>query len=428
MQGESRDEATGPLSFQQEELLRQIRQAPECAAMFDNVYVFALRGPVDTDCLAGAIEDVVRRHASLRTVIDEVAGEEVQRVRPDIGEVVRWTTGATGRETVADLLNERYGVSELSSGAPLFRAGIHRAGDALLLSFTVHHLVFDGWSEAVLWRDLSECYAARTEKREPVLPHLAGTYTGFARSQRETWKQLRQKVVPFWQRELTDISSVRWPSPDPPPPPSYRRVAERLELDAGTTERVRAMARTQRATPFVVLLAASAIAVSGVTGRHDLLLGSNVASREALNKMDMLGYFTNTRLTRARVDPGTRVSELVPSLRDYWLAGYEHRDAYIDPLLHALGRPPVVKVDMLDLPGYSGQDSADLTLAPTLPEAEVEVIETGGADLHWRELHFNWIPSDEGLYLELNYRPSKVSRKTVEQLRDSVSEIFANLS
>ncbi|MFI9322648.1 condensation domain-containing protein [Kitasatospora aureofaciens] len=429
MNTKSSDELTAPLSYQQQELLRQIREAPQCAAMFDNVYLYELCGPVEIDCLAQAVRDVVQRHAALRTTIGTLEGEDVQRIDPVVSDgILPVGSAETLDGLIADLSARRLQSDAVSAGLPLFRAEAHRVGDRLLVSFSLHHLVSDGWSDAILWRDLSECYAARLDRRAPELPPLTGSYAEFARKQRRWWEESRSTVVSFWERELAGwTDDIAWSRIDPGANASYERDLEVLDLDPETVRRVRDTARTARVTPFIVLLAATAVGVSRLTGRHEVLLGSNVAGREDLSRLDAIGYFTNTRLTVARIRPGEPLSELVSSLRDHWFTGDQHRDAYIDQLSLALGRPGVVKVDMLDLPGTSDSPDSGLPAAPVLPGVEVKPVEVGSEDLHWRELHFNWVPVDGSYQLELRYRPARTARETVIGARDRIAEVLHDL-
>src|SRR5207302_2426728 len=93
------------------------------------------------------------------------------------------------------LLSRRYGLKEVEEGLPLFRAGVYEAEEMRLLALTIHHLVHDGWSELVLWHDLSELYAARAEGRQNELKPIPMSYADFAMRQRSAWPTLGGRAV-----------------------------------------------------------------------------------------------------------------------------------------------------------------------------------------------------------------------------------------
>lgn len=409
----SRGATTSPLSFQQEDMLRRLRIYPQCATGYDRVVLFHLGGPVDISCLAAAIHDLVDRHPALRTTLAKTGAGDVQHTHAMAVEDVRVRTWRRGTiDGVAQkLAHARRSVPAICDGAPLFRASINRVDSSVLLAFTLHHLVSDDWSEHVLWRDLSEFYRARLKRRVPELPALPITYGDFARWQRAVWPMLKDGAVRYWETMTADYQGrISWPtSRDSAAPRSMETNFARFSLPDDAAAAVRAAARSGRVPPFLVLMSATAAAFARITGRTDFLLGSNTANREEPFKHDLVGYFTNTRLTRARLGRGRSAVDVLADARENWLNSDEYREVYIDQLLAALGQPAIVKVDMID----ASRPGAGL---PSLPGTTVTSVRVDRKLLHWRDLDLTWIRTSEGFSGSIMHRLSRVDSETVGAL------------
>ncbi len=288
-------------SFQQIDLLRQISERPESSSLSDSALVFQLAGPLDVCALRGALEDLIERHAVLRTTMQTAGSLLSQQVyaRPLLPVEVCRSESLSAEQVAAEAHASRLSPEEAASGAPLFGAKIVLCADLAVLILRIHHLITDAWSDALLLRDLSELYRVRVEARSPDLPELRLTYMDFARVQHADWPLLRRKVTQHWAKQLAGYPGyVVWPEPAETPDDPY--ICERVirPLRAQTLLAVRLAARAHRVTPFLLLVAATTLAIGKVTGQYDLLIGSNVANREDLEKRDLIGYFTNTRLMR----------------------------------------------------------------------------------------------------------------------------------
>lgn len=414
-----------PLSFQQEEMLRTMARHPAMAAKYDDVFVFRLDGDVDTNCLAAAVADLVERHAVLRTSIVGYGPEAAQAVRPvgstSLDEAQH--AGSSVEEVVQELLEGRYPSTEALEGRPLFRPRLHRLDSAVLFSVTVHHLVYDGWSIVLLWRDLSELYAARLHHRAADLPPLPFGYAEFARRQHTAWPEASARQLPYWKLLLDGCTgAVSWPLPSDPttgPALEYERI--HFTLPSATLPTLRRTAREERVSPFLMLLAATAGAIAQVTGQHDLLLGSDTAGRESPLVQQLIGHLLNTRLTRARPVTGQSLVELVRTLREPWFDAARHADVYSDRILQATGATHFIPVQMPSLsPEWEAQYAAGLSLrgATVTPVPVTTKLQS------WRSFAVLWLHDGAGFKATLYHRPAVVDHSTADAVR---AEILALL-
>lgn len=414
-----------PLSFQQGEMLRNMARYPAMAVKYDDVFVFRLDGDVDPDCLAAAVADLAQRHAVLRTTIVG-HGEEGRQIVQHPGFVsLRRTEHADSRveDVVRELLDNRYATVSALEERPLFRPRLHRLDSTLLFSVTVHHLVHDGWSIVLLWRDLAELYAARLGRRDANLPTLPFGYAEFARRQHAAWPEAAARQLPYWREVLAGCTGeVAWPLPGTPATSSaleYERIP--FAVESIGLRGLQQTAREERVSPFLVLLAATASAIAKVTGQRDLLLGTDTASREDPLLQELVGHLLNTRLTRVRTQTGQSLVELVRSLREPWFEAARYADVYSDRVLQATGTTHFIPVQM---PSLSPQWEAQYAAGLTLPGAVVTPVPVITKLQSWRSLAVLWLHDGAGFKATIYYRPAVVDHSTADAVR---AEILALL-
>lgn len=106
------------------------------------------------------------------------------------------------------------------------------------------------------------------------------------------------------------------------------------------------ISKTCRVTPFLVLLSATALAASRVTGQTDLLLATDTACRDDPAVRDVIGFFVNTHLTRVNLSTDSSFDDVVAAVGENWFAADEHRNCHIHPILEVAGEPKSMRVDM----------------------------------------------------------------------------------
>lgn len=406
---------SGPLSFQQAEMAGRMTAHPECAPWYDEVRVFELTGPLDVPALEAAVLDLAARHGVLRTTIRADRSSFVQDRDDHLPtEFEQATVTADGTRLAAELGRARLGAEEALSGDPLFRPSLHRAGDERhLLVLRIHHLLFDGMSFAVLWRDLGELYSARRERRPPELPELGPEYIDFARKQHASWPQARGEAVWFWDSVTAGATGeVEWPRPRVDGGDPYRHDVTRFALSPAAAGAVAAGARRNRVSPFLVLLSATAGAVAAVSRCRDPLLGTDVANRRAPGSHDLVGHFLSSRLTRF-VEPQNRgVDELVAEAREPWFEAEAHEEPYIGEVLKELGVGGFTPVQ-LELPTEG--------TAPRLEGVRVLPIEVPPWPHYWRDAWIIWSLADGTCECLLTTRRSRVAEWVPKELAREIA-------
>ncbi|MEU9232411.1 amino acid adenylation domain-containing protein [Streptomyces subrutilus] len=297
-------------------------------------WVFRFAGPVDPELLRRALAGVVERHAALRTTFE--LGEEGPRqvVHPavELPFSVLETTG----EAVDGLLAEAALVPfDLETG-PLVRAHLYRTGGTSTLLLLCHHIVWDEGSLPVLEAELAALYEALAAGRPADLPELAVQYTDYSTWQSQDGTAERQ--LAHWREHLREAPTEPLLPTDRPRPElqAFRGAFHRFAMPRPVAEAVRALARSEDATPFMVLLAGLALTLHRRTGLSDLVIGSPVSVRGRAELDALIGYFVNLLPLRVRLDEGMDFRDLVRHVREVAIDGYRHQEAPFDAIAGAV--------------------------------------------------------------------------------------------
>ncbi|HMB52003.1 MAG TPA: amino acid adenylation domain-containing protein, partial [Thermoanaerobaculia bacterium] len=333
-----------PLSFQQEQVWFINQLAPNNLA-YNFQYTVRLRGALDLDLLNDTFTEVVRRHEVLQTVfVDEGHGPEMKILEPWRVQVpVVDVSGlpAARREAEAERVAHRrlrvwFDVSQL----PLMDWTVVRlAADDHLMMQAEQHFVHDGWSIAVLMRELVEIYSALAQGKPCPLPELPVQFADFALWQRESLSgEVLETQLDYWRTAIADPPPPLDLATDRPRPHEQSFVGDRLdvELPPELYQRMRDMGRREGVTLFVTLTSAFQTLMTLYTGQTDFLLGSGVANRRTRASEPLIGMIVNTLVLRADTSGGPTYRDLLARVRERSLGMQAHPDLPLEKLVEEL--------------------------------------------------------------------------------------------
>ncbi|MFC7469566.1 condensation domain-containing protein [Actinomadura keratinilytica] len=303
-----------------------------------------MRGPLDPEALRHALSGLVARHPSLRTVFDEVRGQAVQTIRPPAEVPLPLTDlsalrGAAQEHALERLLAEQTGTPFDLREGPLLRAALVRLGEEdHVLALCVHHIVTDGWSSAVIARDLEALYAARRRGEEPELPPLPLRYADFALWQRDRLTgPVADEQIGYWRKRLGGLEPLELPTDRPRPPVRTTRGATLgFRVPEETTDRITELAADRGATLFMVLVAACQLLLSRHSGQRDIAVGTVSSGRERAELEELVGFFVNTLVVRSEIDEHGTFHDLLTQVRQTVVEGLAHQDAPFERLVDEL--------------------------------------------------------------------------------------------
>ena len=332
------------LSFGQERLWFLNELEPNNPAYHIPI-VLSLTGPLHVTALEQSINDILRRHEVLRTTFQTVNGQPVQFVNThrsttlpvvDLRELPETEQGAKVLKLTLEEANRPFNLAR----GPLFRSTLLRLGEEeSRLLVTVHHIVFDGWSVGIFFRELSALYEAFCTGSTALLPDLLIQYSDFARwqLQRLQGKIIDQQLA-YWKQQLRGGSPLLELPTDRPRPTvqSYRGARRFLTLSRSLTAAIKALGETEGTTLFMTLLAAFQSLLHRYSGQDDISVGSPIANRNQVETEALIGLFINTIVLRTELSGDPTFLELLRRVRETALGAYMNQDLPFEKLVSEL--------------------------------------------------------------------------------------------
>lgn len=333
-----------PLSFPQERLFLLDQLMPGSSA-YNVPTLYRVAANLDQDRLRQAFDYVLARHEILRTTFALKDGVPVQQVNAPVPFELTVSdlrgTSATdpderAREILGELVRRPFDLAE----DVLLRAGlVHvRDGEDLLL-VVFHHMASDHQSGALLFAELDAAYAALEAHREPDLPPLEVQYLDFARWQRATLEdEPLQELLDYWTGQLSGAPErLELPTDRPRPSvQSYRGSWYEATLPARDVAALRALARDQGVSLFMVLLAGFKALLHRYTGVEDLVVGAPVSGRHREEIAPLLGFFSNTLALRTDLSGDPSFAELLGRVRETMLGALAYQELPFEKLVETL--------------------------------------------------------------------------------------------
>ncbi|MFB7953782.1 non-ribosomal peptide synthase/polyketide synthase [Streptomyces sp. NPDC056045] len=347
-----------PLSFAQRRLWF-INRFDEQSSTYNMPFAVRLRGALDASALRTALADVVERHQSLRTTFPEVDGVPCQHVlsvdeaAPAMPVVV--TTEESLPQELAAAAAEGF---DLAAEPPLRATLFALAPEEHVVLLLVHHIAGDRWSLAPLAGDLAAAYAARSAGGAPGWADLPLQYVDYTLWQHrvlgsdEDPDSVISRQLDFWTRAVEGLpEELDLPTDRPRPARTEFRGDEiTFELGPELHTRLTELARTHRASLYMVLQAGLAALLTRLGAGTDLPIGCAVAGRDDEALDDLVGFFVNTLVLRTDTSGDPGFAELIDRVRRTDLAAFAHQDLPFELLVEKLnpervaGRHPLFQI------------------------------------------------------------------------------------
>jgi amino acid adenylation domain-containing protein len=280
--------------------------------VYNVTMAFELRGQIDPELLSRTLAILVDRHEALHTNFVTVLGETYQRALPGYGDfsfpTVDLTRGSpqhTAEQLADNLREERRAPFDLSGTSPLIRARLLAMGEHHhVLVITAHHIVFDGWSQRLVLRELGELYRRVALGRGAAAQPPACTFSDYTRWQREWMAGGEAEIqAAYWAEQLADVAPLL-PLPTDRPRPieqDYDGGRVPFSLDKQLTAALKAFADQHRVTLYALLLTGWSVLLSRLSGRDDVVIGVPTANRRRSQDADVVGYFVNSVAVRVNL-------------------------------------------------------------------------------------------------------------------------------
>ncbi|KAL8400946.1 hypothetical protein RB594_001102 [Gaeumannomyces avenae] len=345
---DSTDMLTSPMSFGQTGFWF-LNEYLAGKAVFNIAMMYKFTGPIRMSALEDAVRLVGGRHETFRTRFFW-AGEGDARVpMQGIGATspveLRSRRISSEAEAVEEMNRVRAQPWDLESDNLITLTVLSLSNKVHYMVAGMHHILFDGYSFTVLFKELELAYTA---KNLPPLP-AESQYRAFASRQRGDYEAGKMAhSVEYYRSVLPAAEDLQPIALLPFAKTTARQALTRygqheatFQIEAELAAKVRQLARQSRSTSFhVYLVALEVLLFRLLPDADDVFIGIADANRSDKTFMDSMGFFLNLlplRFCRPQAD--AKLGSVIEQGRDAAYAALEHSRLPFDALLRELNVP-----------------------------------------------------------------------------------------
>ena len=297
----------------------------------------AFRGQPNRKILEKSVNTIISRHQSLRTVFDVEVEDPFQLIATELTiELPLVDLRSFPHEKQQTLIKEAVAVPFDLKTLPLIRSNLYRLDeDEYILSIVIHHIVYDGWSVGVFYRELSACYSAFLRNQEPVLPKLDIQYVDYAKWQKE-WLTgaVLQKQLDYWTDTLRGIELLEFPTDRARPSiQTFNGALHKFHFSDSYSDELAAFMTERRITPFMFFLTAFETLLARYSGQDDIVVGTPIANRQREEQEPLIGFFVNTLVMRLCLEEDSSFVDLIQQMRGKILDAFMAQDLPFERLV-----------------------------------------------------------------------------------------------
>lgn len=410
------DRLSSPLSFSQQRLwfLDQLEQS---ITAYNIPYAYRIHGPLNIEALRRAFNEVVRRHESLRTIFAMQDNVPIQVIVP-ILELDVPLREANDEPALNKLITAEANRTFNLQQGPLLNAQIIRlAPEEHVLLINQHHIISDGWSMGILFRELEELYMAFGQNTPSPLPEPPIQYSDFVIWQRAHLQGATlAKLLDYWLMALENAPELKLPIGRSAGQTDHTAGLLSIQLSPELTSALKSLALKQNCTLFMALIASFKLLLHRHTGQEDIMIAAPTAARHHPHEIkNIIGFFVNTLLLRSDLSGTPTFSQLLDRVRDTAMNAYRHADLPFDMLVEKLrperksGKTPFINI-MFNYTDASWRTLSLHNVTSTRIEVEPQYSNF--------PLTLYAIDHTNGLKLELKYQQARFDQQHIDNLLD----------
>lgn len=341
---------------------------------------FGISGDFQQEYFEQALSQIIQRHEILRyNFISSSDGPEI--VIKEAGtfacEWIDLTTDPTRTPQSIEQVLQHFSF-DLEHDDLIKATVIQTHQQQFQVSILLHHIVADGWSIGVLFKELTDIYTALCHQQDAKLPALAIQYFDYAHWQStELDGSNLQAFIDYWKTRLAGCPELLTLTTDHPRPNylSYRGKTHTCEIDSRLADGLKALSQSTGCTLYMTLLAGFAVFLSAHSGQDDLVIGSPVANRNDAALEDLIGLFINTLPIRIDLSGDPTIEEFLNRVKTACVNDFNHQEIPFEKIVEVLNPPrslnhaPLYQVAFdLQTPTQQINSFASLQIEPIVQE------------------------------------------------------------
>ncbi len=394
LQGSSVFQDTGntvaPVSFAQRRLWIE-SQVNQSKTHFNSYAALKLTGDIDIQKLISSLGVIEKLHEVLRTIYKVENSKIFQHIvpyEPRTFDVVRVSDSVDipAEKIVSEVIGrEKTRIFDLDHG-PVWNAVIIQESDnEVVLVTNFHHICIDGWSMRLLVRDLCDAYSGKLSISDLSGSRKAARYIDYS-SWQNCIENRYDDGIGYWENKLDGFESGLFDSLVT----RYNLKNEpfigvnNMEYSGSKKVLIHKLAADFSTTNFIILKSIFTLSLSFISGKYDLVVGTDVANREVDEVKDTVGFFVNQIPIRTIISDEIDLSEYMFSARDNILEDLNHQNVPYDILVSKLRKSNDEVKSLFDAKFYldhshyeecdiDGVDITPIDIAPTAVRSKLSM-------------------------------------------------------
>ena len=391
--------------------------------------VLQLKGQVNSSILKKAFGIIMNRHEVLRTVYKEVNGQVSQEIRTSDGwelktEIVKLEEGNTIASLVEKAMIQPF---DLSADYMLRAKLLELTPTNKVLAIIVHHIAADGWSIAIMIKELVTLYQSLLDNKIQVLTKLPIQYVDYAVWQRNHLdKTAIANQLKFWEKQLKGVAPLNLPTDYlRPAVQSTRGKSFAFKVDEKLSKQLLDLSKTAEATLFMTLLTVFKILLFRYSGQSDICVGSPIANRSQQVMEPLIGFFVNTVALRNELVADNSFIELLTTIKTTTLEAYNHQGIPFEQIVERIvqvrdrSRTPLFQVM------FSLQNKLE-AIEIELPEVRISNFAFEHKTSKF-DLSFAVNETKEGLAIEIEYCSDLFDQARIERMSQHYRQLLESV-
>jgi amino acid adenylation domain-containing protein/non-ribosomal peptide synthase protein (TIGR01720 family) len=424
-----------PLSFAQARLWFLDQLVPN-STLYNIPIGIKIVGQLNIEALEKAINQIIVRHDSLRTVFPTLEGEAFQVVLDEF--IIRISENfqdltllpeaekATTLKKIAEMeLNIPFNLAK----GPLFRLKLLFFSEKEHIFFIVfHHIIADGWSLGIFFKELSYFYNNYIVRKHSELSPLPIQYIDFSLWQKQWLRgEFLNQQLAYWKKQLFGIPDIiDFPTDKVRPAElSYAGARYRGTLSKEIRDQLEELAQYHQASLFMVFLTIFQILLYRYTNQQDIVVGTPVANRNYKELEDLIGFFVNTLVVRTVFNGHKSFIEILDAVKQTTLEAYQHQDIPFEQLIEHLEIKRELNRNAIFQVRFTFQsDKVETSLA--LEGLQIEFLTFSHATAKF-DLLFDIFEHINGVEINIEYATDLFEETTIERLVIHFKELIQHI-
>lgn len=400
------DKAKGiPLSDAQKRIwfLENLEQGTK----YNMPLVFELEGDIDSEKMEKVINQLIRRHESLRTTFINKKGSPRQVIHERL--LMKLKVETEMDTDIQKIIRREARLKFNLSKGPLLRGKVvkRRSGDVLILAF--HHIIGDALSLNIIKEELVSLYNNEKISNQPI------QYSNYTLYQKEFAKSEEyQRQLSYWLNQMNgEIPLIQLPQDNWKENKKEKNITIKHYLSKKLSDEIKLFSKVRKYTPFMTFFGGLSILLARISQQSDVVVGTPLINRKMADLQKAVGLFLNTLPLRTRVDDSLSFENYLESVKETVLESFVNQDIPFEKIVEEiqpernLNRNPLFDV-LINYQSFGEEKKYKLGNAE-LKELEIDEIESKFLfTLYIKE-------TSSGFHINLSYRNDMFSEERMQE-------------